>query len=295
MERLSICCNEQNPGKVFEMNANSPIVLLGPRMTDDSVSIWRTCLDLGWTPIRLQGWRIPADLVIPQSQVIIYGEPLFAEAVADQLGLALLEPSVDWLTNVPERYLQRRVELLTLGEARALADKAFVKPADGKIFDPKVYNSGADLPTDQNVDMDIQVLRSGVVDFRLEVRCFVRSRQVVSLSPYWRDDNLALDAEGLWPFHEGEEAEAKAFAEAVLKDPEVPLPPACTLDVGRLRDGSWAVVEANPCWGAGLYGSDPKQVLVTIKDAIIRKEDVTMATKPWISKRRTFLTSSAAE
>ena len=263
-------------------------------MTDDSVSIWRTCLDLGWTPIRLQGWRIPEHLVnVQQQQVIIYGEPLFAEAVADQLGLALLEPSVDWLTNVPLKYLQRQVELLTLGEARALTDRAFVKPADGKIFDPKVYNRGADLPTDQNVD--IQVLRSGVVDFRLEVRCFVRSRQVVSLSPYWRDDNLALDAEGSWPFRADEEGEARAFADAVLSAPEVPLPPACTLDVGRLSDGSWAVVEANPCWGAGLYGCDPREALATIKDAIIRKEDVTMATRPWISKRRTFPSSSAKE
>jgi len=62
----------------------------------------------------------------------------------------------------------RDVEIMSLAEARSLNTPAFVKPADGKIFDPKVYDTGSDLPSDQSVDLDIPILRSGIVDFRLE-------------------------------------------------------------------------------------------------------------------------------
>jgi hypothetical protein len=271
------------------MTPDTPIVLLGPRMTDDSVAVWRTCIELGWTPERIQAWRVPEHVTTAGRPVMIYGEPLFAEAVADQTGLVLLEPSIDWLTTVPREYLQRDIELMTLGEARARTGPAFVKPADGKIFEPKVYASGNDLPTDEHVDMDIAVLRSGIVDFRLEVRCFVRGRGIVSLSPYWRDGELARDEDGEWSFLDGEEDGARVFANTVLADERIAFPPGCTLDVGRLSDGTWAVIEANPCWGAGLYGCDPKEVLLTIRDAIIPRGSLSDDNKRWVSKRRATL------
>ncbi|MEK7953083.1 ATP-grasp domain-containing protein [Luteolibacter soli] len=271
------------------MNPETPIVLLGPRMTDDSVTVWRTCLELGWTPERIQGWRVAEHLAISGRPVMIYGEPLFAEAVADQTGLVLLEPSIDWLTTLPREHLLRDIELMTLGEARARTSPAFVKPADGKIFEPKVYPSGNELPTDEHVDMDIPVLRSGIVDFRLEVRCFVRQRNIVTLSPYWRDGELAQDEGGQWSFLEDEESGARDFAGMVLADARVALPSACTLDVGRLSGGEWAVIEANPCWGAGLYGCDAKEVLLSIRDAIVPRGSLSDDDKRWVSKRRATL------
>ena len=175
---------------------------------------------------------------------------------------------------------------MSLGEARAMRSAAFVKPADGKIFEPKVYPDGESLPTDRHVDASILVLKSGIMDFRLEVRCFVRDGQLVTLSPYWRDGDLAQDLEGDWPFLDGEEVAARGFAELVLGDPRIEFPPGCTLDVGRCSDGRWAVIEANPCWGAGLYGCDPNEVLKTIPHAIVRKSAVSDEHRAWISKRR---------
>lgn len=264
-------------------------VLLGPRATDDSVAIWRVCVANQWPVHRIQGWRVPDELRTHQTNVVIYGEPLFAEAVADQTELALLEPAIDWLTAVPQKYLSREIEFMTLGSARLLDSPAFVKPADGKIFEPKVYDSGKDLPSEDNVDQDIPVLRSGIVDFQLEVRCFVLERSITTLSPYWRSGALARSCENEWPFLHQEEAEARAFAESVLSDGGVPMPPACTLDVGKTTDGIWAVIEANPCWGAGLYGCDPFRVLQTIRAAILPKSEVTDMHRPWISKRKGVL------
>jgi len=33
------------------------------------------------------------------------------------------------------------------------------------------------------------------------------------------------------------------------------------LDVGRIAGRSWAIIETNGAWGAGLYGCDPGAVL----------------------------------
>jgi hypothetical protein len=269
------------------MHSQNPILILAPRMTDDSQSIWRAGIELGWTPQRLQGWRVPDSLSVAGRKVAIYGEPLFAEAVADQLHLSLLEPPIDWLTTVPRELLHRLVETMTLQDARGMDAPAFVKPADGKIFEPKVYATGAELPTEDHVDGDILVLRSDIVDFRLEVRCFVRENRVVTLSPYWREGTLANAEDGSWPFLDNEDVAAREFADRVLADSQVSLPPACTLDVGRLADGQWAIIEANPVWGAGLYGCEPKEVLHAIRLAIVPKTLISDSDKRWVSKRKT--------
>jgi hypothetical protein len=268
------------------MQSNPPTVLLGPRATDDSVAIWRVCVANQWPVHRIQAWRVPDELRTHQTNVVIYGEPLFAEAVADQMELALLEPSIDWLTTVPQKYLSRQIEFMTLGDARPLDSPAFVKPADGKIFEPRVYASGNELPSADQVDQDVPVLRSGIMDFRLEVRCFVLDRKLMTMSPYWREGELALSPDNQWPFLPYEENEARSFAGSILSDTTVPLPPACTLDIGKANDGTWAIIESNPCWGAGLYGCDPSQVLQTIRAAIVPKSEVTASHRPWISKRR---------
>lgn len=268
------------------MSDESPLLLLAPRITDDSKSMWKTALDLGWSAHRIPHWRVPEDLIGASRQIVIYGEPLFAEAVADQMGLVLLEPAIDWLTTIPREYLHREIQVMTLGAAREFSDQAFVKPADGKIFDPKVYETGADLPDESQVDHDILVLRSGPVDFRLEIRSFIDNRKMVSSSPYWRNDALAQDEQGDWSFMGNERQELEAFVSQVLADPRVAFPPACTLDTGRLADGRWAIIEANPCWGAGLYGCETSAVLKALPQAILRRCDIQAEHRSWISARR---------
>jgi len=264
---------------------SKPIVILAPRITDDSKSIWRCAIDKGWSPQRLQAWRVPDSIIGSNAEIMIYGEPLFAEAIVDQLGYVLLEPSIDWLTSLDIKYTKRKICMMTLGEARAIDYCCFVKPADGKIFDPKIYNSGKDLPTEKSVDLSTPVLVSDIIDYRLEVRCFVRDRKIVTHGPYWRDDELAQNEVGEWVYLNDEEVSAISFANEVLNDKSVELPPACTLDVGRSTSGEWSVIEANPCWGAGLYGCDPMEVLLTIGSAIKPEENLSENDRIWVLER----------
>ena len=120
------------------------LLLLSPRFTPDSIALREAALQRGWRVERLPNWRAP-DWLRGQD-LAVYGEPLFADVVADTLGLALLEPPLDWVTRLPMRYRRRRVYFSNLAEARRHDRPAFIKPADDKCFPAAVYASGSALP-----------------------------------------------------------------------------------------------------------------------------------------------------
>ncbi|HSI84219.1 MAG TPA: ATP-grasp domain-containing protein [Candidatus Methylacidiphilales bacterium] len=270
--------------------------MLAPRVTRDSVAVWQAAIGAGWSVERLSSWRVPQTLrsIIRKGRdVVVYAEPLFAEAVADQLGLTLMETPADWLTTVPAKFLRREIGFTLLSQAQKLRGSFFVKPAEGKVFEPGIFVNGDRLPFIEKIG-DIPVLTSTPVDWMLEVRCFVRDRRVMTMSPYCRDGALAQDKSGKWPFlkagaesdGEGEEDGARAFMTAFLNDAEVQLPPACVVDIGLIEGKGWAVIEANPCWGAGLYGCEVFAALQTIRRAVFRSRDnVALEDQPWMAVR----------
>jgi hypothetical protein len=117
-----------------------PTLVLPSRYTSDTIRLWKAALELGWTAERLQNWQPPVGL--SERDPIIYGEPMFAVAVAEALGLALIEPTLDWLAGLPSRYLNRHVRFLTFGDVGEIDYPTFIKPADDKCFPASVYVSG---------------------------------------------------------------------------------------------------------------------------------------------------------
>ncbi|MEU6864233.1 ATP-grasp domain-containing protein [Streptomyces sp. NPDC046876] len=186
-----------------------------------------------------------------------YGGALAADRVAEGLGLGLLEPADDWLTQVPYALVRRPVRLTTLAQARLLAGRAFVKPPSAKIDElpAAVYEDGTRLPG--TLDGATPVLVSGVVEFAAEYRLFVLDGEAVAGSRYavhGRLDPGPLDGQ------------VRGFAREVLSAGAEGLPSAVCVDVGRLVDGTWAVVEANMPWFAHCYAAEPDRVL----DVVLR-------------------------
>lgn len=260
-------------------------LILSPRYTEDSSLVRDAALAAGWRVERVQGWRVP-EHSREDADIAVYGEPLFAAVVADQLGRVLLEPPFAWLTTIPARHLGRAVRFATLSEARTIEGPAFIKPADDKCFPARVYPSGDALLGGARVPLDTPVLIADPVDIELELRCFVLDRRVETLSIYARDGALARDGDGSWPATTRELEEAGAFAERVLEDPVVTLPAAVVVDVGRLREGGeWVVIEANPAWGSGIYGCDPHRVLRVVHRACLRRDQLSADDRRWIVER----------
>src|SRR5262249_47242830 len=157
----------------------------------------------------------------------------------------LLEPAHDWLATLPRSFLHRDVAVMLLSEARKQTGPIFVKPAQGKVFEARVYQDPEELPGPEQIG-DLQVLTSSPVSFVSEIRCFVLDGAVITASPYWRNGALAQAADGSWQFLENEEAEALGYAARVLQCPDISRPPAFVLDVGRTAEHGWAIIEGNP-------------------------------------------------
>ncbi|THA77298.1 ATP-grasp domain-containing protein [Streptomyces sp. A0592] len=203
-----------------------------------------------------------------------YGGPRAAARHAGPLGIGLLEPHDDWLTHVPRPLLRRSVRLTTLGEARKLRERVFVKPPSAKIdlLPAAVHEDGTSLPA--GLDGSTPVLVSGVVEFAAEYRLFVLDGEAVTGSRYavhGRLDPAPLDAG------------SRAFARTVLDATAAGLPGAVCLDIGRLGDGDWAVVEANMAWFAHCYAAEPDRVLDTVLRAAGPIAAVADRDRPYLS------------
>jgi hypothetical protein len=243
-----------------------PTLLLPPRVSSDSVALWRAAIAAGWRTERLSGWRVAEGTRFEEPA--LYGEPLFVEAVCEQLGVAVVSPPDDWLASIPEEFRRREVEYSTAGALRkGVCGRRFVKPAEFKCFAAGVYDLPGAFPAAEVVPDETPVLAAECVEWSVEYRCFVLERAVLTFSIYLRDGELAGGEDGSWPAPVDEAAEALAFAQRLLAEPAIAVPPAVVLDVGRIAGRGWAAVELNAAWGSGIYGCDPAAVLEVIRHA----------------------------
>jgi hypothetical protein len=257
-------------------------LILSPRCTPDSIALYGAALEAGWEVERLLSWRPPSYLC--QTDAAIYGEPLFVAVVASELSISLLEPHFGWLADLPRKYLLREVYFTTLDEARKYSSRAFIKPADDKCFPTGVYDSGSDLPIPAVLPDSTPVLISEPVVWDVEFRFFVADRRVATFSPYARRDCDWI-SEGQWKATELEEKEALELCSQLAADPTIQLPPSMVVDIGRIENRGWAVVEANAAWASGIYGCDPRRVLQCVARACVRSQDIGAEELAWVVPR----------
>jgi hypothetical protein len=241
-----------------------PTLILSPRYSDDSITLRRTAIALGWDVMRLASWRCQEDF--EPEEPVLHGEPLFNTAIAEQLGLSLIEPPDDFLTKLSREYIGRQVRLLTATQARALPGPVFLKPPNQKTFPAKVYACGAELLEMPDDDL---VLASEPVEWAAEFRFFVLDRRVWAWSPYWLNGALARKDDE-WVVHPDLMEMTRSLVDRLLDDPRIEIPAALVLDGGVIRDVGPAIVEANTASGSGIYGCDPKVVLDVLRAATIK-------------------------
>ncbi|HVI39147.1 MAG TPA: ATP-grasp domain-containing protein [Anaerovoracaceae bacterium] len=226
----------------------------------------------GWDVIQApSGWRLNEELTKSGVKGVPYGSQTFCEVIAQQMGWTLKGNSFDWLAKLPYNALGRKVDFMTLGEAEKLTERKFIKPADDKCFDAKIYMPGEFKPH-EIISKDYPVLVSDVVQFDLEYRCFVipksnKSPRIKTWSNYIFYEEIANPK--FWNMIPAELGEPGDWLEPYLYDfffdgPEtVP----SVIDVGRIPGQGWAIIETNQAWASGLYGCDPVRALEVMEAA----------------------------
>jgi len=249
-------------------------LILSPRHTPDSNAIWKAALANDWKIERLYKYRVPEH--ITSNEAKIYGENLFAEIVAQQLDIALIGTPPSWLAELPFHFLQREVTFKQLKDCRNFTTPRFIKPASGKLFDAKVYQSAEDLPSNDSQDDETPVLISKPVEWITEFRCFIADRTLQTLSIYNRNGELDFETTN------DELQAANSYCQSILDDHSIHLPPSIVIDIGQIKDRGWAIVEANPTFASGIYEADTSKVLYSIEKSCIPKSSVTQELNHWV-------------
>lgn len=223
---------------------------------------------LGWDVVPAPyGWRLDDDLIQSGAEGVPYGSQAFCEVIAQQMGWELLQQPFDWLAKLPRQYTDRQVDFMTLADAKKITERKFIKPADDKCFDAKIYEPGEFQPPECIQD-DYPVLVSDIVEWDMEYRVFVSKNDFRPLT--WsnylfhgqiNDPKLHRTIPGDLPHIEN-------YMYGLLENCYLNrMNASCVIDIGVIHNKGWAVIETNPAWASGLYGCDPGLALVAMKES----------------------------
>lgn len=234
---------------------------------NEILALQLTAREFGWDVFPAPaGWRLPADITNSKLNGVPYGSQTFCEVIAQQMNWTLQLNSFDWLARLPEKFLSRKVDFMTLGEAAELTETKFIKPADDKCFDAKVYEAGEFKPN-EIISRQSPVLVSDIVRFDLEYRCFIMDGKVKTWSNYIYYDEIANPK--FWHTIPNDIGPFVEFVESAVKECRIETV-ASVIDVGRIVNKGWAIIETNPAWASGLYGCDPSDALKVMNRSVGR-------------------------
>jgi hypothetical protein len=223
--------------------------------------------------------------------VVFYGGTDVALAVASRFHLALLEPPFDLLAQLPLDYRRRAIQYARFGDLGRLISPTFVKPADplNKSFDAGIYANARDIRVPKGVEAQSPVLLAEPVEWSAEYRCFILEGRVAAWSPY-----ISFGRPVWKPFKPGTHlppvpTSLSSFCERLFSRTNMKFPPAFVMDVGRIDDRGWAVVEFNPAWCSGVLGADPRKVLLVLERACQDVRRLTVADQRWVVDRSAHL------
>lgn len=256
----------------------------------------------------------PREAVGLEQPEHVYRAPGGYLTVLTQLGstVSLFGATAEWFCGLGPDITGRSWRRVGPVEARGLVATSphLVKLADAKhrAFPTRRYDRVEDLEralTAVGATDDTALLATDVwLPIQSEYRTFTRDRTVLTCSPYSIEDEpwSPLLHTHRASFHE----QATEFVAEVLGglpgqrrsregrgapsstndglvDHDVP--PTAVLDVARLDDGRFVVLEANQAWSSGLYGCDPDGALA----AIVAANDATGRDPRWLWQPDTTL------
>jgi len=241
-----------------------PSLICSSRYTVDSQILRRAAQQLGWETLRLDADRIPDWFEPPDREVAFFYTAPHIFDIGKQLSRTLLGCNPDWTVNLPPALLRRDLRQTTLHVALDTIENHFVKHSVSKAFPAAIYDRIALAAATSTIHPETLVHVGEPVRWTHEYRCFVANRNVMTVSPYVYEGKIIPDYDSFPAVPETEISEVWAFAESVVHRSDVDCPDAFVLDVGRIADRGWAVVECNECWASGIYACNPVAVLQTL-------------------------------
>lgn len=239
------------------------IIALSPIYTEDSNNLKKASIISPYELNRFNAkWNVPEEF--RDDVIAVYGEDIYAEIVAEQCNLTLTKPKDNWLAEISEEFTKRKI---SYGKLKEFVDEEniFIKCSDFKSFKAGVFDKVTDIKGFDTLDFDSKVFTSEVVEWELEVRCFVLKNEIKTHSSYWRNDSFDTN-----PLSETEQYDMFEFFKNFIQQYSETLPKAIVLDFGIIKGKGWTLIEANPAWCSGLYDCDAEKALEVIVKSCVK-------------------------
>lgn len=239
------------------------IIALSPMYTEDSNNLKKASLNSPYELNRFNAkWNVPEEF--RANVVAVYGEDIYAEIVAEQCNLTLTKPDDNWLSKISEEFTKRKI---VYGKLKDFVheENIFIKCSDFKSFKAGVFDKVTNIKGFETLNLESMVFTSEVVEWELEVRCFVLNNEIKTYSSYWRNDTFDTDE-----LSEIEKKDMFQFFESFIQKYSSTLPLGIVVDFGIIKGKGWALIEANPAWCSGLYACDAEKALEVIVNSCIK-------------------------
>lgn len=239
------------------------IIALSPMYTEDSNNLKKASINSSYELNRFNAkWSVPEEF--RPDVIAVYGEDIYAEIVAEQCNLTLTKPKDDWLSGISEEFMKRKI---SYGWLKEFVDEEniFIKCSNFKSFKAGVFDKVTNIKGFDTLDLESTVFTSEVVEWELEVRCFVLNNEIKAHSSYWRNNDFDTNL-----LSETEQKDLFNFFKDFIKKYAATLPKAIVLDFGIIKEKGWALIEANPAWCSGLYACDAEKALEVIVESCMK-------------------------
>ena len=215
----------------------------------------------------------PQSLLDPARDGAVFRAPGGLVQAAGSAGakIELVGPTPTWFIGLDPAVVGRHWSLVNPSQARDwLGDSAvFIKLADAKLraLPARRYRDVAEFDAAMarvRESPDLQLLATtGWLDLDSEYRVFTADRSVLACSAYRVQDDPwhPLLHQHRASFH----AAAAEWSQQLLTElAPGAVPPSAALDVARLTNGQFILLEANQSWSAALYGCAADRVLTSV-------------------------------
>ena len=230
-------------------------ILLIPDKTDIERDSIADCWKKNGGEIKRIGkfWEHPN--IDPHKRITIYGIDTFSLVLAQILGVKLIEPRDELLSELDFNWIKRNIEIIKISEINRSIFPIFIKPIKPKTFRSKVYNDYKSFIEEiKGIKKNEQVIKSTIIEIESEVRAFILHNEILDMAIY--KGNSDLNA-------------ARKFLIDFLQNHTIDLPKTYVIDVGYHQKNGWYVIEFNSSWGAGLNSCDPNKVINGIRLASV--------------------------
>jgi hypothetical protein len=229
------------------------LLLLPDKPDVERDSIANTWIKNGGEVLQIQKfWEKPQT---ESKRITIYGNDSFSLVLAQVVGVSLVQPKDEIITELDDKWIKRVIKLMCVEDAIGFKYPTFIKPVKPKTFKAQVYNSYNDFKKETSgISFTEQIIQSGLISIEKEVRAFILHNQILDMAFY----------EGSGNIHE-----AKFFLTSFLADTNLSLPKTFVIDLGYNELDGWFIIEFNSCWGAGLNFCNPDKVINCIREATI--------------------------